>query len=83
MAKALEPKEWFWYDPAYPVLVETRDYLRQLAYKTPLQDRKHKAGMPKMTIPPWGTDSTVTKFAPEPSTADDIDAHIAALNGHA
>lgn len=81
LAKALEPENWYWYGPLTPVLIETRDYLRQLAYKTPLQDLKHKAGMPKMTVPPWGKDETVEKFSPEPSTEDDVLAHIEALNG--
>lgn len=81
VAKALEPKNWFWYDPLYPVLVEVRDYLKQVSYKTPLQDRNHRAGMPKMTVPPWGTDTSVTKFAPTPVTEDELEAHFEALNG--
>lgn len=81
LAKAMEPENWFWYGPQYPLLIEVRDYLRQVSYKTPLQDQKHKAGMPRMTTPPWGKDEKVTKFSPEPTTEDDVLAHIEALNG--
>lgn len=81
LAKAMQPDDWFWYSPQYQLHVEIRDHLRRIDYKTPLQDRSHRAGLPKMTVPPWATDTTQTKFAPPPSTQDEIDAHIARLNG--
>lgn len=81
LAKALEPENWHWYGPLNDVVIEARDFLRQLAYKTPFQDTKHKAGAPSMTTPPWVKDERTTKFAPEPVTEDDVLAHIESLNG--
>ena len=81
LAKALEPENWRWYGPLNDVVIEARDFLRQLAYKTPFQDHTHKAGAPSMTTPPWSKDERTTKFAPEPVTEDDVLAHIESLNG--
>lgn len=81
LAKALEPKDWHWYDPQFPVLVEIRDHLRQINFKTPIQKIAQRAAMPKMTKPPWAVDHESITYKPEPSTQDDIDAHLERLNG--
>ena len=81
LARAMRPKDWQWYGPQYPVLVEIRDHLRQINVKTPLQKASQKAQMPRMTTPPWEVDAQTTTYAPEPATQDDIDAHLERLNG--
>lgn len=81
VAQALNPKEWQWYGPDYALLVEMRDILRQINYKTPLQKQSDRQRMPRMTTPPWAKNEHETKFTPEPVTQEDIDAHLERLNG--
>lgn len=81
LAQALRPEDWTWYGPQSALLVEVRDHLRQINFKTPLRRASDRQRLPKMTKPPWAVDHEVTTFKPEPSTSDDVDAHIARLNG--
>lgn len=81
LAQVINPKEWQWYGPDYALLVEVRDMLRQLNFKTPLQKQSDRARLPKPTVPPWEKRATETKYTPTPSTQEEIDAHLARLNG--
>lgn len=81
LAKAMHPDDWYWYGPEFPILIETRDLLRIMATKQPMPRGLDRSRIPKLTLPPWAVDRNKTKFAPEPVTMDEIDAHLARLNG--
>jgi hypothetical protein len=81
LSKAMKPDEWYWHDPQFPVLMGIGDVLRVIAVKTPVPKGLSKDKIPKPTLPPWAEDRNRTKFAPEPVTKDQIDAHLERLNG--
>jgi hypothetical protein len=81
LAKALKPDEWYWYDPHYPVVVDSRDLLRVIATKMQVNPKVRREHIPSPTKPPWATDAGTTKYAPEPSTEDEVMAHLERLNG--
>jgi hypothetical protein len=81
LSKAMKPAEWYWHDPQYPVLMQMRDVLRVLTVKTPMPKGLSKDKLPKPTLPPWVEDRSREKFAPNPVTKDEIDAHLERLNG--
>lgn len=81
LAKAMEPENWAWYGPMSAVHIETRDLLRIIATKQYPHPKVRKQQIPPLTVPPWRTDANRSRFAPEPVTKDEIDAHLMRING--
>lgn len=81
LSKSLKPDEWHWYGPQSAVVIETRDLLRVISTKMQVHPKVRREHLPKMTVPPWQKDAGQERFAPEPVTQDEIDAHLARLNG--
>lgn len=81
LAKAMEPENWAWYGPMSAVHIETRDLLRIIATKQYPHPKVRKEQIPPFTVPPWRTDAKRSRFAPEPVTKDEIDAHLMRING--
>lgn len=82
ISKAMKPDEWYWHDPAFLVLNEVRNHLRQINFKTAVE-KEHKSDVPDPVLPPWveADKKKTVSIAPEPSTKDEIRAHLERLNG--
>lgn len=53
LSRATRPDEWAWHNPEFDPLVTILEVLMQINAKTPVQDRKMKAALPKRIPRPW------------------------------